>query len=250
MFESDCSKKGIILFIAICGLWNVVKLPYYMSFYNPINEAYREHGIELSINLGYWVSGYRSLKMRCPPHNFLLVHASTGITLLAMMILTIIKAERRKKYCMPFFIFAIFEGLHTFPAAVINDGGFAPLFTVACSLLIGSGIWGIQTKTNYDKDPATSEKNLLIQYIIVTIVNIGAAFLEAPNIMKAFSGKDSETGEFVVVSETPHKMWGNTFYDKFPEKLGMTYFVLLTTVGWVLWPLYLTQFSNGKKKTA
>lgn len=248
MFDSAIEKKALIAFLAICGLWNVAKLPYFMSFNNDGNESYAKHGIELSINLGYWVKGYRSLKMRTPACNFFLVHASTGITLLAMVILTIINAERRRKYCMPFFIFSIFMGLHTLPAALINDGGFATLFTFACSLLIGSGIWGIHTKMNYSKDPKTAEKNLLTQYVIVTVVNIGAAFLEAPNIMKAFSGRD-ENGNFHVTSEEPHKFVGNTLYDKLPEKVGMTYFLLLTIIGWGLWPLYLTNIAE-KKKTA
>ena len=248
MFDSPLEKKALIAFLAVCGLWNVAKLPYFMSFNNDGNVSYAKHGIELSINLGYWIKGYRSLKMRAPACNFFLVHASTGVMLLAMVILTIIKAERRKKYCMPFFVFSIIMGLHTMPAALINDGGFATLFTFACSLLIGSGIWGIHTKLNYDKDPKTAEKNLLIQYVIVAITNVAASFIEAPHIINAFSGRD-ENGNFQVVSEEPHKFVGNTVYDKFPEKIGMTYFLLLTIIGWGLWPLYLVAIPE-KKKTA
>eukprot|EP00957_Ditylum_brightwellii_P207699 15354139-Ditylum_brightwellii.AAC.1 len=92
-----------------------------------------------------------------------------------MIILTIINAERRKKYCIPFFIFAIVEGLHAIPAASINDAGLAPLFLFACAGLIASGVWGIYTKYTYDKDPEAAEKNLLHQYIFIGVINFAAA---------------------------------------------------------------------------
>jgi abortive infection bacteriophage resistance protein len=52
---SDFTTKGLIAFLAIVALWNVTKLPYYLSFNNDGNTAYNDHGIELSINLGHWV---------------------------------------------------------------------------------------------------------------------------------------------------------------------------------------------------
>ena len=65
--------------------------------------------------------------------------------------------------------------------------------------------------------------------------------------MKAFIDRD-ENGNFQVISEGPHKFYGNTIYDKLPEKVGMTCFLLLTIIGWILWPLYLTQIEEKKKK--
>jgi hypothetical protein len=95
----------------------------------------------------------------------MLVHSAMGLTLLAMVILVVLKVERRRKYCMIFYIFAICEGIHAIPASIFyNNAGLAPLFILGCALLIGSGVWGIWTKWVYDKDPARAEKNMLIQY--------------------------------------------------------------------------------------
>ena len=176
-------------------LWNLVKLPFYMAYNNDGNDEYNARGVELSINLGHWIKGYRSLKMRTPPCNFLLVHAAIGITLLFMMILTLIRKQWRKKYCVPYFVFSIVHGIHIFPAALANDAGFTPLFVVACLGLIISGIWGLKANQDYEQDRVKGDKHLLICYINIAVINSGAAGLEVPNIIKALTEhKNKESG--------------------------------------------------------
>ena len=51
----------------------------------------------------------------------MLVHAAMGLTLLAMAIVMVLKVERRKKYCMIFYVFAICEGIHAVPVSINND---------------------------------------------------------------------------------------------------------------------------------
>lgn len=52
---SELKTKVLIAFLAIVGLWNVMKLPYFMAYGNDGNTSYSDHGVELSINLGHWV---------------------------------------------------------------------------------------------------------------------------------------------------------------------------------------------------
>jgi FtsH-binding integral membrane protein len=241
---NSLATKGLIGFLLVIVLWNVTKLPFLMSFNNDGDVEYNSHGIELSINLGHWVKGYRSKKMRTPACNFMLVHAALGITCVCMMILSLIKKSWRKKYCVPFFIFAIVEGLHAFPASILNDSPFlVKLFICACILLVGSGVWGLQTIFNYDTNPQKAEKNLFIQYSIVTVVNSAAAFLETPNIIAALKAHE-EDGVWTTYGETPHSKFGHTVYDKLPEKVGMTIFLGFCFVFWFIWPLYLTQIKG------
>jgi hypothetical protein len=156
-----------------------------------------------------------------------------------MMILTLIKTQWRKKYCVPFFCFAIIEAFHTFPATLINDSAFlVVLFMVACALLLGMGIWGLQTKRTYDEDPAKAEKYFFIQYLTITIVNASAAVLELPNILTAFSDH-SKNGVWTNYGDEPHRRVGHTVYDMLPEKVGMTIFVVFAGAVWFIWPLYL-----------
>jgi hypothetical protein len=239
--------KLVIAFIAIVALWNVTKLPYYMSFGNDGNVSYDSHGIELSINMGHWVKGYRSKKMRTPACNFILVHAALGITIVFMMIFTLIKKSWRKRYCKPFFWFAIIEGVHALPASLINDAGLTPLFLFACALLIGMGSWGLVTEKRYFENEARAEKNLLIQYIVVTIVNCFAAFLETPNIISALKSKSAD-GTFLNYGDEPHRLVGHTLYDALPEKVGMTIFLGFTFVVWFIWPLLLLQIPHQSEE--
>ena len=237
--------KGAIAFLSIVALWNVTKLPFYMSFNNDGDIAYNDHGIELSINLGHWIKGYRSAKMRTPACNFILVHAALGLTILFMMILTLLHKEWRNKYCRPFFCFAILEGFHALPASLINDAGLAPLFLFACVALIGSGVWGLKTNLEYAQDPTKAEKHLLIQYTIITVINSFAAFLETPNIIKALKTHD-QTGVWKDYGDEPHRLVGHTLYDTLPEKVGMTFFLGFCFAVWFIWPLYLLDTGKGK----
>jgi hypothetical protein len=182
--KQNLVTKGVIAFMSIVMLWNVTKLPFYMSFNKEGDIAYNKHGIELSINLGHWIKGYRSSrKMRTPACNFILVHSALGLTILFMMILTLVHKEWRNKYCKLFFCFAILEGFHALPASLINDAGFAPLFLFASAALVGSGVWGLKTNLEYAQDPQKAEKHLLIQYSTIAVINSFAAFLETPNII-------------------------------------------------------------------
>jgi hypothetical protein len=52
---SDFTTKIIIALLAVTGIWNICKIPYYMSYGQDGNTSYSDHGIELSINLGHWV---------------------------------------------------------------------------------------------------------------------------------------------------------------------------------------------------
>jgi hypothetical protein len=233
-------SRGLIALLGTIALWNLTKVPYFMSFNNDEDTAYNNHGIELSINLGHWVKGYRSMKMRAPACNFFLIHSVLGITLLAMIILTIINAERRRKYCVPFFIFAIVEGMHAIPASAINDAGLAPLFLFACFSLIGTGIYGIYTKfVIYKKDVLFAEMLLLFQYTIIGTINCFAAVLEIPNIMSAFAYNKEHDGEWKSYGEDPHHIVGHTIYDKLPERVGFHIFLIFTISVWFLWPLFL-----------
>ena len=238
MDKSEILVKIAIAFLAIICIWNLTKMPYYLGYGHDGNTSYESHGIELSINLGHWVPGYRSHQMRTPPCNFLLVHTALGITLVVMMILTLVKKSWRKKYCVPFFWFSIFEGIHAVPASLINDAGFMPLFMVACTLLIGSGIYGLITNSKYAEDPEKAEKTIFILYVIITVVNSFAGILEAPNIVSAFSYK-ADHGEFLSYGDEPKPIFGHTIYDKFPENIGLTVFLAFTFGAWFVWPLLL-----------
>mmetsp|Transcript_5199 Transcript_5199/g.8876 ORF Transcript_5199/g.8876 Transcript_5199/m.8876 type:complete len:270 (+) Transcript_5199:126-935(+) len=243
---SSAWVKAAIAFMAIVALWNITKLPFLMSFSNDGNVAYNSRGVELSVNLGHWVKGYRSNKMRTPPCNFMLVHSALGLTILFMMILSLINQTWRKRYCKPFFWFAIIEGIHAIPASLANDAGFKPLFLLACALLVGTGVWGLETNKRYFDNEARAEKHLFIQYTVVTIVNSFAAFLEVPNMISAFKSKTAD-GTFHSHGDEPHKVFGHTLYDALPEKVGMTIFLGFTIAVWFIWPLLLLDLKKPRQ---
>lgn len=187
--------------------------------------------------------------MRTPACNFILVHCTVGITILSMSVMAMTNRNFRKNYCVPFFAFTIFHSFQTAPASWINDAGFMPLFMVACLLQGAMAVWGLQTRKTYDQDPAKADKELHLQYGVITFINAAAAFLEVPNIMKAF-GHKNQTGEWNVIKEGPHDLYGNTPYDLFPEKVGVAFFVIFTTCVWFLWPLMLAKVDLLPSKKA
>lgn len=237
------TKKCTIALFAFIIIWNLSKFPYLLGFNHDGNRYYNSRGTEVSINLGHWLQGYRSNKLRCPPINFVLIHATLGLTLLAMMILSLVRESWRRRYCIPFFWFSILEGLHALPASAINDSGLAPLLLVSCALLIGTGVWGIVTKMNYDKDKRKADSNLYKQYIVITIINIGGAGIECRTIVAAFL-KKHRFGMFIGEGEGPHLIVGTTFYDKFPEKIGVIVFFMFVTMVWFVWPLTLVELEK------
>lgn len=211
------------------------------------NTEYADHGLELSIHLGYIIEGYRSVRQRTPAFNYLLCHAAMGITIVVMQILCMINQKWRKKHCIPFFVFSILEGIHAIPASIINDSPFlVALFSTACALLISLGVWGIYTKLTCDEaHPEKAERHFTIQYTVITTINAFAAVLETPNIFNAFKDKDSITGEFLVRGEVhPHPMVGNTFYDKFDEKFGQVFFFSFISIVWFIWPICILQIKG------
>jgi hypothetical protein len=71
-----------------------------------------------------------------------------------------------------------------------------------------------------------------------------AAFLEITNILGRFSYK-RENGEFEVVSDKPHELYGNTFYDKFPAWIGLVLFWVWVVVVMFAWPIGLLNLNGG-----
>jgi hypothetical protein len=120
------------------------------------------------------------------------------------------------------------------------------MFLVACTLQIALGLWGIQTGQTYDANPAKADKSLAVAYGGITFINAAAAFLEVPNIAKAFSSKKAN-GVFDIIKEGPHELYGKTPYDLLPEKVGLAFFFMFTGAVWFIWPLILVQLDGAKK---
>ncbi len=193
--------------------------------------------------------------MRTPACNFILLHCTFGITILSMSVMAMTNKVWRRNYGFPFYCFTIFHGLHTMPASWINDAGFMPLFMVACILEIIMALFGIfdtlpKLKGNpTNKQLAQIDKELAIQYAWITFINAAAALLEAPNISKAFNSK-AENGVFDIIKEGPHKLYGNTPYDIFPEKIGMGLSLAFSIACWLIWPIFLVTLDSAKKTAA
>jgi hypothetical protein len=71
-----------------------------------------------------------------------------------------------------------------------------------------------------------------------------AAFLEITNILGRFSYK-RENGEFEVVSDKPHQLYGNTFYNKIPVWFGLVLFWVWVVVVMFAWPIGLLNLNGG-----
>merc|ERR1719203_974156 len=79
------------------------------------------HGMEGSVNLGYWVNCYRGGKISTPNMGFLGIHVVTGATVLWLYSITTIWPNTRLKYAWPFFIATLALGIHTTPATMIVE---------------------------------------------------------------------------------------------------------------------------------
>lgn len=119
-------------FCAFIPIWNITKLPYYLTTTKnqPATSLtydaarcnntdggkieYWCHGTEGSINIGHW-AGYRSGKIISDPITFLSIHVTIGATLLLLSSSTIFYPSLRRKYGYPFFICSILLGAHTLP---------------------------------------------------------------------------------------------------------------------------------------
>ncbi len=180
------------------------------------------------------------MKEHTPPYQYLLIHTAVGLTILAMMILSLINRKWRKKYCVYFFIFAIVEGLHALPASLVQDSqGLIIFFTILCMALIGVGGWGLYTNKTYDQDPTKAAKNLDIQYSIITFINALATIVELLIIFQSFKAKNANGGVFVDYGDEPHPIFGHTLYDLIPLGVGKAIFYGFVISVWFIWPLYL-----------
>ncbi|HSH74293.1 MAG TPA: hypothetical protein VLA09_01200 [Longimicrobiales bacterium] len=230
-------KKILVFFLVGLCAWNVTKIPYYIAFDTADTaDAYVQHGLEGSINLGHWVDGYHGTKLKTPAVNFLLVHNVVGITVLIMMALSLAKQGWRRKYGRPYFAFAIVLGVHTLPAAWMMDAAVRKyLFTATCAWVIGAAIWGFFTLRSYDADPERSERHLLIQYALIALGAYGAGFAEFYQIGKNTVSRFTE-GIWPDFGPLPHPLVGQTPYDVPAVWIGYAVFALWVAIVWVIWP--------------
>ena len=252
-------RKTLIFFIVFLVVWNATKIPYYIQFDMDGDSDYEKGGLTVSINLVYWLDGFESTKLHSPPCNFILVHQAVGSTVLIMMALTLVKTAWRKKYGNYFFTFAILLGLHAIPACWTvgwNPDGPSTkkfmqyLFTITCLACIVTGLLGYRTLKNYDKDPVAAEKTLAVLYGLITLFAYGAGFAELlTSIGKNLLFK-AEHGYFKSYPDLD-PLFGNSIYDKLPEKVGMTFFLVWAAIFWFWWPIKLLQpdLDVGDKKS-
>jgi hypothetical protein len=243
MTIDNLPRRLLIAFLFLLPLWTFSKIPFYLGFKNDGNAS-DPYGLELSINLEHWITGYHSSKLRCPPFNFILIHVAMGSMVLVLTALTLINKSWRLKYGKYFFIAGFILGLHSVPASILQVGVMYWVFMFANVMCMGLSIWGWVTLRDYDKDPIKADRNLMIQYGVICAIASTAAFLEITNILKRFSYK-REHGEFEVVSDIPHPLYGNTFYDNFPESIGLAIFSVWVVVVMFAWPIGLLNLNGG-----
>lgn len=243
LFERDCSgqvwRKLLIGALVFLTVWNFTKVPYYIQFNANGDTPYEKGGLTGSINLYYWLPGFKSSKLRSPACNFLLVHIAFGSMVLIMMALSLVKTAWRKKYGKWFFSFAICLSVHTVPAAMMMPQmPLRILFTFTCVWVFVSAIFGFQTLRHYDEDPVKAEKHLLIEYSLITLGAYGAGFAEFTGIASKIKYRLAN-GVWKQYGDVPSPLFGHTFYDKLPEKVGMTFFFVFITIFWFYWPIKL-----------
>lgn len=238
-FAAMTARKVLIFFLVFLAAWNFTKVPYYIQF-NPNGDTeYEKGGLTGSINLYYWLDGFRSSKLHSPACNFLLVHMAFGSTVLIMMALSLVKTKWRRKYGWWFFTITNLLAWHTIPAAwAMNKKPLQYLFTFTCVWCIVSALFGYRTLQNYDKDPVKAEKHLLIEYSLITLGAYGAGFAEFTGIGAKVKYRLAE-GVWKHYGDTPDPKFGHSVYDLLPEKVGMTIFFAWMAVVWFFWPIKL-----------
>lgn len=253
--KRDCGehffRKVLIFFLVFLVAWNFTKVPYYIQF-NPNGDTpYEKGGLTGSINLEYWIPGFKSSKLRSPACNFLLVHVAFGSTVLIMMALSLIKTAWRKKYGKWFFSFTICLAVHTVPAAMMMPAiPLRILFTFTCVWCFASAVWGFFTLRDYDKDPVKAEKELVIQYGLITLGAYGAGFAEFTGIGSKVKYRlaTGEWRQYLIDGQNlPSPLFGHTFYDKLPERVGMTFFFVFIAIFWFWWPIKLLKIDTSSK---
>ncbi len=251
---ADCGqhlwRKILIFFLVFLTVWNFTKVPYYIQFNKDGDTDYEKGGLTGSINLYYWLHGFKSSKLRSPACNFLLVHVAFGSTVLIMMALSLIKTKWRKKYGNYFFFFAVCLSVHTVPAAMMMPQiPLRILFTFTCVWVFVSAIFGFKTLREYDQDPVKAEKHLTIEYALITLGAYGAGFAEFTGIGAKIKYR-LQTGEWKQYGDTPSPLFGHTFYDKLPEKVGMTFFFVFISIVWFWWPIKIAKIDTDVPATS
>lgn len=250
----DCGqhfwRKFLIFALVFLTVWNFTKVPYYIQFNKDGDTDYEKGGLTGSINLYYWLDGFKSSKLRAPACNFLLVHVAFGSTVLIMMALSLVKTAWRKKYGNYFFFFAVCLSVHTVPAAILMPQlPLRILFTFTCVWVFVSAIFGFKTLREYDTlGPEKAEHHLLIEYSLITLGAYGAGFAEFTGIFSKIKYRLS-TGEWRQYGDVPHPLFGHTLYDKLPEKVGMTFFFVFITIVWFWWPIKIVSIDTDVSAT-
>lgn len=175
--KQDCmphlGKKLVIFCLLFLVAWNATKIPFYIAFDSNGDSDYEKGGLTGQINLHYWIKGYTSAKLHSPACNFVLVHVAIGSTVLIMMAMSLVKQAWRRKYGYYFFSFAILLGTHTLPASwVMPQLPLRILFLCTCALVMVNGVLGLRTLANYDRDPVKAEKDLAMEYGLITLGSV------------------------------------------------------------------------------
>lgn len=175
--KQDCmphlGKKLVIFCLLFLVAWNATKIPFYIAFDSNGDSDYEKGGLTGQINLHYWIKGYTSAKLHSPACNFVLVHVAIGSTVLIMMAMTLVKQAWRRKYGYYFFSFAILLGTHTLPASwVMPQLPLRILFLCTCALVMVNGALGLRTLANYERDPVKAEKDLAMEYGLITLGSV------------------------------------------------------------------------------
>lgn len=237
-------RKVLIFFLFFLCAWNFTKVPYYIQF-DPLGTTeYDKGGLTGSINLYYWLDGFRSSKLHSPACNFLLVHMAFGSTVLVMMALSLIKTSWRRKYGWYYFTCSILLAVHTVPAAMgMNKKPLQILFTFTCVWVFVSAVFGYRTLKNYDKDPVKAEKELLIEYSLITLGAYGAGFAEFTGIGAKIKYRLAE-GVWKTYGDLPDPKFGHSVYDLLPEKVGMTIFFAWMAAVWFYVPIKILKIDT------
>jgi hypothetical protein len=238
-------NKALIFVLCFLSIWTISKLPFYMEY--DAND--REGGTIGSINLVHWLKGFHGQHLRTPAKSFLLLHSILGITVVMMMVLSMVKRKWRKKYGYQYFTISFLLGAHTLPAALLQDIVFTKiLFTCTCLWVMASAIYGFKTLSNYDKDPVQAEKELSIEYSLITLGASGAGMAEGLFMIGKFLTK-KKTGSFPSYGSEAHSRFGLTIYDKLPEKAAMEIALLFIFIVWFIWPLHILVIEEMRTDT-
>lgn len=245
MATDHLGRRFIIGFLIFLPLWTFTKVPFYLAFKRDGPTANEKMGLEQHINMEYWIPGFHGAKLRAPPFNFLLIHIAAGSTVLIMTALSLINKSWRRNYGKYFFVAAFILGAHSVPASILQPTAFMYwLFMFANVACIGLSTWGLLTLFNFDKDPIKAHKYLLIQYVGICIVASTAAVFEVLSIVKNFFYK-WEQGVYPSFGDEPHPLTGTTFYDNFPEWIGLLLFLTWVAVVGLIWPIGLLNLNGG-----